>query len=73
MDGGTSTGAICESFAEKVTDRKTSVIGDGSSQEGGIWREDIPGRRKRRCRGSEVGAYLMYLSNNRVASVLGAE
>lgn len=49
------------------------MIGDRSSQEGDIWREDIPGRRNSSCRGPEVGAYVRYLGNSRVASVLGVE
>lgn len=44
-----------------------------ADQEGDIWREDIPGRRKSRCKGPEVEAYLKYLSYNKMANVIGTE
>lgn len=66
-------GAVCEGFTEKVTFGKRSVIGDRSSQEGNMWRENIPDRRYIKGKGPEVGTCLMCLSYNKVTSVTGVE
>lgn len=71
--GHARLGAVCEGFTEKVTFGKRSVIGDRSSQEGNIWRENIPDRRKIKGKGPEVGTCLMSLSYNKVTSVTGVK
>lgn len=71
--GHARLGAVCEGFTEKVTFGKRSVIGDRSSQEGNIWRENIPDRRKIKGKGPEVGTCLMSLSYDKVTSVTGVK
>ena len=68
--GGARLGEVCEGFTEKVTFGKRSVIGGRSSQEGDIWRNKVPGRRKSKYKGPEVGTWLMFLSYNKVANWL---
>ena len=58
---------------KKMTAGERSVIGDTSKQEGAIWRENFPDRRKSKCKGPEVGTCLMCLCYNEVVRVAGGE
>lgn len=57
-EGGARAEAICELRTEKVIVGQGSISGDRFSQEGGIWRRNIPGRRKSTCKGPAVGVCL---------------
>lgn len=56
-----------------MTAGERSKIGDTSKQEGDIWRENIPDRKKSKCKGPGVGTCLMCLCYNEVVHVAGGE
>lgn len=65
-------GTICEGFTEKVMSGR-SVIGNRSNQEGNRWMENIPDRRKVKCKSPEVGTCPMVLSYSKKTNVARAE
>lgn len=56
-----------------MTAGERSVIGDTSKQEGDIWRENIPDRRKSKYKDPGVETCLMCLCYNEVVHVAGGE
>lgn len=52
---------------------KQRTEGDETVSQAAIWRRGTPGRRNRKCKGTEVGKDLADLRNNRKTSLAGAE